>query len=592
MAEADAVGGRWAAKARGSRRLKGLKARLALILGIVLVPALVYSFWQALEAYADRRAQRTVAVSTMLRVIASYEDEFFQRTRTLLLRLAAEPDVRDARAPACAERLIEARNRGSDYLNFVVIGRDGVGRCGSAPELLLPLGDRGFFRELAAGAPFAISDVMPRRLGRGDTVVVGVPLRGEDRAFAGALAVSIDLNSFQRAIDTIDLPPGGVAYLVDGRGRVLIEPSHGRPDGREAPEPELLARLRGNPEAAITASSADGVRRDYHVARIAGGDLFVIAGIPAAPRFAWAQRELVIGVFAPTLMLALAMVTIWIASDYLVTRHVRTLAVAARAYSRGELDQRLDFAAAPAEFRDLAHVLARMAGRVRRREDELRASLAEKDLLLREVHHRVKNNLQIVTSLLNLRAQRLRAPEARDAVRQAQTRVAAMTLVHRRLYETDNIRTIDLAGLLEDVGAMLEETGDGHRGGEGAIQLAVAAEPAEVVPDQAIPLALLVTEAVSNAFRHAFPPGRPGRIEVRLTRAGQIARLVVADDGVGLAGGDGTGGMGVTLMRMLAKQVGGVLVLAEAGGTRIELEFPVAPAGGAAKPTARVQRAA
>jgi two-component sensor histidine kinase len=585
LAEPGATGG----QAPGSRlhRLRGLKARLAFILGIVLVPALVYSCWLAYAAYADRQAQRAVAVSTILRVIAGYEADFFQRTRTLLLRLAAEPDVRGAERPTCSERLIEARNRSGDYLNFVVLGPDGQGLCSTAPELLVPLGDRAFFRQLERGASFVVSEVMPRQLGKGDTIVVAVPLAGPRAGtFAGGIAVSVNLDSFQRAIDSIELPPGGVAYLVDGRGRVLVQPARGKPEAREPPAPELLAQLRGNPQAAVTALGADGVRRDYHASEVAGGDLFVIAGIPAAARFAWLQHELLIGVFAPTLMLALAMITIWIASDYLVIRHVRTLGVAARAYSRGELDLRLDFASAPSEFQDLARTLARMAGRVRRREAELHASLAQKDVLLREVHHRVKNNLQIVTSLLNLRAQRLQAPEARDAVRQAQMRVAAMTLVHRRLYETDDIREIDLGGLLQDLGGMLEETNDGWRG---AVEVHVAAEqPTAVPPDQAIPLALLVTEAVSNAFRHAFRPDLPGRIEVHLTRVGHAARVTVADDGVGLADGDrSSGGMGVTLMRMLAKQVGGTLVLADDRGTRIELEFPVVALEGEANLRAR-----
>ena len=140
----------------------------------------------------------------------------------------------------------------------------------------------------------------------------------------------------------------------------MVEPELGRPDAREMSESALLARWREDPDAAVSARGTDGVYRDYQVSGIADSDLFVVAGVPTVPRFGWLQRELVIGVFAPTLMLALAMVTIWIASDYLVLRHVRTLSVAARAYSRGELDLRLDFASAPAEFQELAHTLARI----------------------------------------------------------------------------------------------------------------------------------------------------------------------------------------------------------------------------------------
>lgn len=560
---------------RAHRWPAGLKARMAFILGVVLIPALLYSCWQALEAYRDRREQQAAAVATMLRIVASYESDLFEKTRTLLRRLATEPAIQAVEQPACTERLIEARNRSPEYLNFLVLDERMVGVCSSARELLGPTPDHGYFDRLRAGAGFVVSDVFPRRSGSGKTIVAAVPLRQPARAgdFPGAIGVSIDLQSFQRAIDSINLPPGGIAQLVDGRGEPLLPPGRGRESAHALPGDELFAELAAHGEDGITAEGPDGVRRDYYLAKIAGDDVLVLVGVPALPRFAWLQRELVIGVFAPTLMLALAVVTIWTASDYLVIRHVRTLGVAARAYSRGELDLRLDLASAPLEFQELARTLARMASRIHRREEELRASLEQKGLLLREVHHRVKNNLQIVQSLLNLRAQRLQSPQARDAVRQAQMRVGALALVHRSLYENDDIQEINLEDFLAELCGMLEEVNGADHA---MVELSARAEPIRVLADQAIPLALLVTEAVSNAFKHAFADDQAGRIELTLTREGQgRARLVIADNGKGLAAPDDGGGMGVTLMHMLAKQLGGSLALTEAEGTRLVLEFPL-----------------
>jgi two-component sensor histidine kinase len=569
-----AVSARTAA-GREHRWPEGLKARMAFILGIVLIPALLYSCWQALEAYRERREQQAAAVATMVRIIAGYEADLFEKTRTLLRRLATEPAIRGVEQPACTERLIEARNRSQEYLDFAVINADGMGVCSSARELLAPLGDRSYFRRLRDGAGFAVSEVFSRLTGDSRTIVAAVPLRnpGEGGAFAGAVAVEINLDSFQRALDGINLPRGGIAYLVDGRGQPLNRlAASGQGAPPALPNDELFAELAARGEDGITTTDADGVRRDYYLAKIAGDDVFVVVGVPSPPRFAWLQRELVIGVFAPTLMLALAVVTIWIASDYLVIRHVRTLGVAARAYSRGELDLRLDLASAPQEFQELARTLARMASRIHRREDELRASLEQKGLLLREVHHRVKNNLQIVQSLLNLRAQRLQSVQARDAVRQAQMRVGALVLVHRKLYENDDIQEIELQDFLAELCGMLEEVNEADHAG---IELALAVASARVPADQAIPLALLVTEAVSNALKHAFRDGQAGRIEVELESDGEHGHLVIADNGVGLAGQDEGGGMGVTLMRMLAKQLGGSLTVAEAEGTRLVLDFPL-----------------
>lgn len=553
---------------------------MAFILGVVLVPALLYSFWQAVDAYRERHAQQSAIITSALRVIASYESEFFDKTRTLLNRLAREPAIRNAalrnaEQPACNDRLVEARSQTWDYNNFVVLNATGEGVCSSSNSLLGSLPDRTYLARLRAGEDFVVTNVVERLTTTGRTIVAVVALREEGtRTFAGALAVGINLQTFQTAVNRLDLPAGGVAYLVDGRGRILIEPPAIARDAADAAAYQSLFRqLLAMPGTEITARGPDGIQRDYFLANLAGEDVHVVVGVPSLRPFAWLQRDLVIGIFAPTLMLALAVVAIWIASDYLVNRHVRTLAAAARAYSLGELDLQLDFSAAPEEFQELAQTLARMAKRIQRREDELRASLAQKELLLREVHHRVKNNLQIVTSLLNLRAQRLHSPVARDAVRQAQMRISALALVHRNLYQTEEIQVIELQEFVTELCGLIEEI---HDTGEASVQLSVSAEPMQLLTDQATPLALLLTEAVSNAFKHAFPEGKSGTIEVQLRREGDRARLIVSDDGVGLPGGDeAAGGMGVTLMRMLAKQLGGSLTLVEGAGTRLEVEFPL-----------------
>ncbi|MFO1071599.1 MAG: histidine kinase dimerization/phosphoacceptor domain -containing protein [Geminicoccaceae bacterium] len=561
--------------------LRSLKARLALIVSMVMIPALAYAAWLAFEAYADRRAERERLMATTLQVIATYEAEFFQRTRQLLQGLAANPAVM---APGCARLLVETRDHSADLLDLAVLGPDGGDRCGVEPVPAHAQGLPGLLERSTRGAQLAVGGLPRAGADGGDALLVAVPVRASVTGPpTGILAATASLAGLRRAVAGLDLPAGAVVALLDGEGRLLGLPDELRGAG-DALGTTLLAGWRRQGDKVVTAATPDGLQRDFQLADVGSGSLFVVAGLPTVSHFGWLQRELVIGVFAPTLMLALAMITIWIASDLLVIRHVRTLAAAARAYSRGELDLRLDLDAAPSELRELAQTLSRMAARVRRRELELEASLAEKDLLLREVHHRVKNNLQIVSSLLNLRAQRLHSLAARDEVRQAQMRVAAMTLVHRRLYEDDDIRTIDLGGLLEDLCRLLDEANDRR---QAAIELKVVAEPVQTPPDQAIPLALLVTEAVTNAFKHAFPPDLAGRIEVSLARSGQRALLSVSDDGVGLAGGADAGGMGVTLMRMLAKQAGGNLVLLEAQGTRIELEFPVALPTAAPDPAAK-----
>jgi two-component sensor histidine kinase len=334
-----------------------------------------------------------------------------------------------------------------------------------------------------------------------------------------------------------------------------------------------------------------------------------------APRWTWLGRELVLGLLVPVLTLALAVIAIWIATDYLVNRHVQALAAAARDYAAarhagGGGGGHAGWPAlsdAPAELRDLAAVLADTTGELGAREAELEASLRHKELLLREVHHRVRNNLQVVTSLLNLRAQAAAAasPAARDALIEAQARVKALALVHRDLYEGDEPGAVELRSLLGELCALLEDTVSGRlTGAAAAVDVAVRVElaPARVAVDRAVPVALFLTEALSNALRHAFPgDGSGGTVSVRLVRdeAAGTAALTVEDDGIGLGslplgagrvdgpGRAAAGGLGMTLMRMLAGQAGGPAPLGPARedgtGTRVGLDFPLAAAATAAR---------
>jgi two-component sensor histidine kinase len=227
-----------------------------------------------------------------------------------------------------------------------------------------------------------------------------------------------------------------------------------------------------------------------------------------------------------------------------------------------------------------------MAQRIQEREAELTRSLEQKDVLLREIHHRVKNNLQIVTSLLNLRARAVPSPAAQRAMLEAQIRIKALALVHRSLYEHDDLHVVDLASLLGELCELLQDSAE-PLGAPVTLDCVMA--PLQASTDKAIPIVLLTTEAVSNAFKHAFPHGRRGTVEVRLEREGRTARLRITDDGIGVtagrkaredtaepAGGDAAApAVGLQLIELLAKQIGGRLTMEGPPGTTISLEFEV-----------------
>jgi PAS domain S-box-containing protein len=214
----------------------------------------------------------------------------------------------------------------------------------------------------------------------------------------------------------------------------------------------------------------------------------------------------------------------------------------------------------------------------RRRADErMAAQLREKEVLLKEIHHRVKNNLQVVTSLLRLQSRRLPDARLKEALLEAENRVMTMALIHESLYRSPDLARIPFDTYLRALLGHLVGTWVSPRGRVKAKVEAPAGLAFEL--DAAIPLGLIVHELVTNALKHAFPRGREGTVVVRLEAdplAPQRLVLVVRDDGVGMRDADAAtkGRMGMELVRTLASQLEGELSFHEEHGLEVRLHFP------------------
>jgi PAS domain S-box-containing protein len=205
----------------------------------------------------------------------------------------------------------------------------------------------------------------------------------------------------------------------------------------------------------------------------------------------------------------------------------------------------------------------------------LRQSLREKEFLLKEVHHRVKNNLQIISSLLRLQSGRLENPVAKAALQDMQNRVRSMALIHEHLYRSENLARVDLAAYLKQLCQQLFRA---LMVISGEIQLHLELVPVHLEIDQAIPCGLLVNELVSNALKHGFPNGGTGEVRVELQPAadGPGWRLRVADNGVGLPASfdlKHLTTLGMQLIGDLSRQIGGQVSIGPGPGTVFEVTF-------------------
>lgn len=213
----------------------------------------------------------------------------------------------------------------------------------------------------------------------------------------------------------------------------------------------------------------------------------------------------------------------------------------------------------------------------RRAEEIIRASLREKEALLKEIHHRVKNNLQVTSSLLRLQAAAISDPDTREMFEETESRIRSMALVHEKLYQATNLSRIDLGEYIRSLGELLFRSSAIKPEN---VSLHVAGNEVFLGIDEAVPCGLIVNELLSNALKHAFPGDRGGRIGVHLDESepGWLV-LSVADDGVGLPAQfdfGQTGTLGLQLVQGLTQQIDGTIdVKPRESGTEFIVRFPV-----------------
>ena len=224
--------------------------------------------------------------------------------------------------------------------------------------------------------------------------------------------------------------------------------------------------------------------------------------------------------------------------------------------------------------RALATMNRAMEVEIEERLKQLKASLREKDILLKEVHHRVKNNLQVISSLIDLQAERLPDKAMRALFRDTRDRVRSMALVHEKLYQSADLAHTELGAYIRNV---MKELFQAHGEVSSRIRLHMELEPVFLPIDMAIPCGLILNEMATNSLKHAFV-GRPqGSIEIHLTSVrNESVRLRFQDDGCGLPPGldfQAAETLGLRLIRMLSKQLHAELKVHNGTGSAFELSF-------------------
>lgn len=530
----------------------------------------LWSFIQGMErAQRDSTDVRDLLVATA-KSAATPAQNVLASADQVTRAVANLPSVRKV-TPDCNQDLSSALRGLMFFTNISRLDSSGRIVCAASPRSVgLVTRDPHAWPGLANRNDFVVDGQTISRVTHKPIILGLLPLHSASGAFDGAVGIVIDVRWLDYMIRSSALPQGSIVALFDHTGTIIASNQF------EAAAGIFRKARRVNSSGTAVGTVTDARNHTWISATHAllGDNVFVGFAMRQSTLFRPTYIHMGTDFLLPFLMIALSWLAMWFVTERQLTRWIIYLRRISGAYRAGHYALKPALDDAPSEFRSLGDALSDMATSIQDRDRSLREAVAQKSVLIKEIHHRVKNNLQIVMSLLSLQAGRLEDPAAQDALTRARVRINALALVHRILYEIEDQQSVEVKALLE---LLAEQTNEGFGGERRDIRTSVNATSVRVSGDIAVPIALFTVEALTNAFKHAYPPGRTGTIRVVFARKGDgQLRLSVEDDGVGFDAETSEASIGSKLVRTFGQQLGGTVSIHSSTeyGTVAELIFP------------------
>lgn len=549
---------------RAAQAVTSIRVRLALALCIALLPVLILGGAQSIFAFRAEADSRRQSLELAAGQSASNARARIEAAGVLLQTLGP-----GSVGLECAQRLADVRARLPGYANLIRFDARGRVACAAATTPFdTQRVQRTWFQELRNGATMVVASD-PGAVYANEPAVLAAVRAGTPDDFQGAMAAVLTLQDLKVGTVNRFMPGGAEVALADSNGKIFAATD---PSAFSTPPRGWNERAAKSGAAIWSNEDAAHHERTYSAAPLVDDDVFVVLSAPAPGLVSWAWINPISRLLLPLLAFFLALGAVLIVAEREVIRWIVYLQRVAAIYARGRFTVRpLQAERAPPEIRELAATLDAMAGGIVTRDAAALESLAEKDALMREIHHRVKNNLQIITSLLNMQQRALADPAAKAAMNDTRQRITALAQIYRALYQGPDLKRVDLRPFLEELTAQLLAN---DMATSPLVRTEVHADPLVIDPDRLAPIALFAVEAITNAQKHAFGPAG-GILAVGFHVRGEEAELSISDDGPGVPDSVG-GGVGRTLMSAFARQLRGKVefVSHEPRGLTVRLTFP------------------
>ncbi|WP_255012830.1 sensor histidine kinase [Roseovarius sp. M141] len=546
------------------RRSDALLPRTALLLTLALLPLGIIAVAQTQRAVNTARDTYRASLSAQTSRLAQPEREVIQSAQGITQGLADALVVLGPTDAVCADlmRYSASRNDQVVFLGFIDVNRRSD--CNNFGKSYDFSGIESLRNAMKRGA-FSISYNPSGGASGKPVVIVQQPVFSAQGILKGYVNLSVLTEALVARRKADRMAENAVIVTFNDRGQILTSDRPADQLDAFLPSETELADLVGGGKQLFTEETRSGATREFAVVPIVEGRAYALGSWdPARPQVrerAFATLTLLF----PLLMWLISLVVALVAIRLQVIRPVRILGRQMRDFAEGRRvfhNEALE--SAPSELREIGETFASMAQKVIRDEADLENTVHERDVLIKEVHHRVKNNLQLMSSILSMQARTAPTPDTRSALRKVQDRLTSLAAVHRGLYETPMVSQVRVDILLDD---LLRQLATLSGGASAPLDVDFDLQPVVLVPDQAGPLAMLAAEGFTNALKYggAGPDGRRV-IRVRLRPDPDLPDMVlfeIANTVTSDVPGETEQGLGLKLIHAFCAQLDGRFVSKE-----------------------------
>ncbi len=521
-----------------------LRNKLVLTLAAALTPVLLLS---AFKAYIDASDVRESQAQNLVIVAGAAIDGVNQSLQQAELLLSLyEPRLSAGECSGVYNELIEYI---PSLTNVVAFDENSDVICAAVGSPKLSRENQVLHDRLRSGGDsFARSDAFFGSASEEWLFALNKRVENETGEFTGINTFALGAVDLANLVRTGYLPESVSLAIADETGRVF-----GDTPITSIPEEWIEAVNETRDAQLFRADETDGSTVDVALRPVGDSNIYAVIARPSYGLWNDLFVRPATSFGLPLLAFAVTLLSAWLAIDGLVLRWISRLTRTVRIYGAGRYQFKAgnSFSDAPSEIRSLARAMEVMAQDIDHRDRDLKEAIATRDAAVKEIHHRVKNNLQIVTSFLNLQGRQLKDPQAKEAISATRHRIDALAIVHQTLYQNERLESVDmrpfLTGLLNHLSDALGMT-------ESGINLVQTYDDIQRDADDAIPMALFIVEAVTNAMKYAFEEDG-GEVAVNLTADSETVTLEIRDTGLGYEVKDGSSGLGSKLMVAFARQL-------------------------------------